>query len=221
MFVKKLLPTLLTTTLALPAFADGLYFTPKLGDDTYSEWSLTCDNLNTCRADGYYDEEVGAISDELVSVLFERQIGKSIPKGLVALEFFEGEEVSRKLPIRMSVAGRDVGVIYPLDIHWQMSDVQVKAVLSAVTKTGKANMTFTQGRHVWRLSDVGLKEVLAKMDSVQGTAGTTHGLLSRGSRVFLGKAPSVPLIKTYPVYDEDASMRWQEIQMRADALPSY
>lgn len=203
MFIKKLLPTLLATTLTLPTFADGVYFMPKLGDDIHSEWSLTCDNLNTCRADGYYDEEMWAVSDELVSVLFERQIGESLPKGLVALEFFEDKEVSKKSPVRMSVAGRDVGVIRPLDTHWQMSDVQVKAVLSAVAKTGKANITFRQGRHVWRLSDVGLKEVLAKMDSVQGTVGTTHGLLSRGSRAFLGKAPSsVPLIKTYPVYDE-------------------
>ncbi len=188
--MKKFTSLMIATALVFSGSAmaksiEPVFYLPFADDDDYetlSDWSLTCNNINTCYADGYQEGDWGDENNRLVSILLKRQAGQKELTGLAVFDFAdnEGDKMKGINRLDMSVNGRAVGKVARQGDRFALSSAQINAMTDSVAKTGKAVIEFRHGKDVWRVSDAGLKEVLLKMDEQQGMTNTPYAMIKKG-----------------------------------------
>lgn len=221
--MKKYLAVSLLALMTGVAYANPapVAFSPELGtkeDYVISDWDLTCDNAGTCRAVGYYADEnfdPDSKTDQIVSVLLKRQAGMGKVQGFVNLGVNDDEtwkEMSKianhqpnNLP-ELFIDGKSYGQVIDMgnvfsDGLARLTDKQLSAIVSQV---GKPNFSvqFRWGEYRWTLSDLGLKEVLTKMDDVQGYANTPLALVQKGNKSAPTQTYVYPKLDDKPLHSE-------------------
>lgn len=207
---------LVMCAVATPALAsfEPVSYLPNLGtDDDYvsSDWTLTCDNIGTCRADGYHDDGDFEWQDEMVSVLISRKMG-GVAEGFVNFSLddenlwktFTNTVKQGKAPT-LYVAGKSYGQIQMDKADTigvgKLSANQLSTII-AQAKTPTFKVEFRLDTHRWVLSDKGFKEVLTKMDEVQGYDGTPLAFVKKGSKKAPTKTDAYPILADKPILSD-------------------
>jgi hypothetical protein len=152
----------------------------------HHDWSVSCDNTRTCRADGYHPES--NYDGPEVSVLFTRKAGPRTPiEGELALGGISEAanapfKSSKKLTLTLRINGRASGSIEVKEESrgGTLPQPMTQALLAALS--GNGTIEFVSGKHVWTLSGRGATAVLLKMDEFQGRIGTPSAVVRKGSR---------------------------------------
>ena len=168
----------------------------------YGDWEIACDNTRTCRAAGYYadnsgEESAGNAEPMRVSVLLTRKAGPNTPvTAALQIGSYEDSQPATPLPptlaLTMKVNGRAHGKVV-MDKRGRTADLapsQTQALLAALTRVSR--IEWTDGTHIWRLSDAGAAAVLLKMDEFQGRIGTPGALVRKGAKGEGSALPALP-----------------------------
>lgn len=205
------LSCLLALSLAMPALAsfEPVSYLPNLGtDDDYvsPDWSLTCDNIGTCRADGYHDDGDFEWQDKMVSVLISRKMG-GVAQGFVNFSLDDDKLWERfsllikqgKAPT-LYVGGVSYGQVANMD-NSGMAELTAKQVSALVSQVNRRDfeVEFRLDGYRWVLSGLGLKEVLTKMDEVQGYDGTPLAFITQGKKTAPTKTYAYPTLNDKPI----------------------
>jgi hypothetical protein len=194
---------LLTVLCLLPLAA--LAQSPKPGISfSHHDWSLTCDNTRTCRADGYHSDD--AEDGQRLSVLLTRAAGPNAPV-TAKLELADeplssaqaGKQGRKQIALAFSINGKSHGNV-AVDLGGGggvFNAQQIAALLAALP--GSAKIKFRDGEQLWRISDKGAAAVLLKMDEAQGRIGTPGAIVRKGERDERGVLPPLDAPKVQAV----------------------
>lgn len=175
--------------------ADGLYF-------SHHDWEIACDSKRTCRAAGYHSDN----AERKVSVLLTRTAGPgSEVRGEFMLGAYGDEDqafiatLPKNLKLTLRVNGRSYGLIsISTDtLTGELPPSQLAALIAHLPN--KAEITWSNSKNTWQLSDQGAAAVLLKMDEFQGRLGTPGALIRKGKRSedSVPQPPVIPVVK-YP-----------------------
>lgn len=196
-----------TVNAKTPSNPEPVWFFPDFSEDEkLSDWDLTCDNVGACRAVGFYGEESFDYEDENqreASLMIKREAGN--PKVIIKanLNFIEDpdyvvEETIRQMEQKsaeMFINGKSYGkVALNFENGSKLNDVQTKAILDNIKQPLK--IEFRLDKMHSNISTYGLKEVLMKMDEIQGFANTPYALWQKGNK----SAPTTTY--SYPVLQD-------------------
>ncbi|MDO4897326.1 MAG: DUF1176 domain-containing protein [Moraxella sp.] len=216
----KLSLALMTSVLVVSATASplqGVYFSPKLGEsDEYvaSDWELVCDNIHTCRAYGYYDDDKFDWDDDknqIISMLIKRQMGNKA-QGFINFgmqddqmweRFFNDVIKTQNKTPELFVGGASYGQVGSLTDAGiaGLTDGQLSAILSQMGSD--FDVYFVLGNYRWTLSGVGLMSVLDKMDEVQGHVHTPVAFIQKGSQTAPTQKYAYPVLNDKPFLSND------------------
>lgn len=215
MIMKQLAMSTLLALCCTSALANtqmGIYFHPylkdKAGDIVVPDWVLTCDNINTCRATGYSKdgEENG------MSLLLKRTNTGELT-GKIALNPNTFEDLDNpfknKRPTLM-IGGKNFGKVKIANDQIKLTQQHINALKTALQQ-GNFALEVRLDDHRWQLSDVGLKETLTKMDSVQALTGTRVAFFNQGNQAITAKA------QNYPTLDDKPILSDKEIKIERDS----
>lgn len=197
-------PLMMAVGLAVSPLAQALepmFYTPFLDEtDKVSEWALTCNNINTCYADGYHVDDYE--DEHLASLLLKRTADHQLTAKVNVANYDDETPVSQ---LFMRVAGRNMGQLTKDGERFRLSATQISAITDSVAKTGTAQIEFYHGKDVYKVSDEGLKEVLIKMDEHQGVAQTPLALIHKGNKTPTTKTAPMPKITPKPTLTQEAT----------------
>lgn len=176
---------------ALHAADDELAF----GDGS---WSLQCDNTRTCRAVGYHAEEGNS---EPVLMQVSREAGPGTPIDIMLMPYSDLDFAG---PVRLQV-----GPVVIDGLRGSMPAIpadDVRRLLAQLLAQETASV-FADGK-VWTLSLAGAREVMLKMDALQGRLDTPGAIVARGSRAESSvprprPAPRIQAVKPLPARAAD------------------
>ncbi len=157
---------------------------------SHKNWELACDNIHTCRAAGYGEEDDSGGSAG--SVLLTRAAGPgAVPTGEVTLADIESDGSAPVPTLALWINDKSFGVVKPAEAEvWRLSTSQTLALISAVKGSGKVE--FKGGPQPFVLSGEGASAVLLKMDDVQGRIGTPGALTKQGDRAESSVPAAIP-----------------------------
>lgn len=187
-----------------------VHFLPEIGEEKYSssDWDLACDNRGTCRAAGYYSDDLPVFEENSeffpVSMMIKREAGKAGAMAKVALQ---AEDAPLPEEIELFLNEKSFGSVKKDSDKnaWQeevfvLNGEQLAAILAQSGE--KVVIEFRAQKFRWQLSDVGMKEVLQKMDEVQGFAGTRGALLAKGDVPLPTQIYDYPKVADKPFLDK-------------------
>lgn len=181
--------------------SEPFYYLP-FADETHkiSDWSLTCNNIETCYAEGYHAGD----ADELaVSILLKRTPEHKIT-GLVKIDALDENGAEHIQTLTMTVNQKNIGTVHRDGDRFVLNQRQINAIIQSIARTGRASIKFRHGKDVWQVSDVGLKEVLAKTDEYLGVVNTPFAILKKGNKKTSAKTVGQkPVINPKPVLTAD------------------
>ncbi len=183
------------------AGSEPFYYLPFADEtDKISDWSLTCNNIETCYAEGYHAGDAG---EQVASILLKKAAQNKIT-GLVKVDILDENGAGHIQTLTMTVNHKNLGVIHKNGDDFELNQRQINAIIQSIAKTGKASIKFRHGKEIWQVSDVGLKEVLGKIDEHLGVANTPFAILKKGNKKTLAKtARQKPVIHPKPVLTAD------------------
>ncbi|MFC0224940.1 DUF1176 domain-containing protein [Serratia aquatilis] len=172
----------------------------------HKNWELACDNIGTCRAAGYGNEDEAS-----GSVLLTRIAGPgTVPTAEVTLADIESDGSSPVEKLTLWIDGKSVGAVKPAKNEvWRLSESQTLALIRAVKGSGKVE--FKGGPAPFVLSGEGASATLLKMDDVQGRIGTPGALTKKGAQ----PESSVPTAIPAPVIQAVKVTKEQERPLTA------
>jgi hypothetical protein len=179
---------------------------------SHKDWELACDNMRTCRAAGYHEEDDGPNA----TILLTRAAGPSQP---VRVELQLAEDERRPAPdqLTMTIDGRAVGIVRTdrKSSTLTLTEAQVRALLPALLKDGR--IAWTGKGTTWTISTAGANAVLLKMDEFQGRLDTPGALVRKGSKPESNVLPPLPApeIQAGPVDQDKNPIKLTAAQTRA------
>lgn len=201
--------------LAGAAHAAGAGAQARPFEQRFGDWTVACDNVRTCSAQGYraMDE-----SGPQAGLWLSRQAG---PQGTWTAQLHLSGSDSPELPdgtlAEVRVGTRRFSRV-PLDTDMPAATLQalVKAMLEA------PQMQVTAAGSTATVSLQGLKAALLKMDDVQGRVGTVTAWVARGKAApsQVPAAPAMPLIEAAPPPVQLPEQEARPLLARLRALPS-
>lgn len=162
----------------------------------YGDWTVACDNVRACSAQGYRvlgpDEDEGQSDSQVQAGLWlARDAG---PQGAAHLQLHlgsrDGQEVPEGSRVDVRIGGRDFRRL-PLDADLPPAIAQ--ALVRAMVEAPRMRLSGRDSEATVSLQ--GLKAALLKMDDTQGRVGTVTAWVAKGQAT----AARVPLAPPLPV----------------------
>ena len=182
----------------------------------YGDWTVACDNLRNCSAQGYRVQDAGGAQ---AGLWLSRDAG---PQGAVHVQLHlsspDGQELPDGSRVQVHIDGREFKRL-PLD--GDLPSAAVRPLLAAMIEADELTLTGSASEATVSLQ--GLKAALLKMDDVQGRVGTVSAWVAKGK----GGASQVPAAIPAPVLtpaaapsivDADAALPWVRQLVRHPAV---
>ncbi len=156
----------------------------------YGDWTVACDNVRACSAQGYRVVGEGAVQ---AGLWLSRDAG---PQGAVHLQLYLSDRDGKELPdgsrVHARVDGRD---LKPLPPDGNLPPGAVRAFVGALIEGEALELSGPDSEATVSLQ--GLKAALLKMDDVQGRVGTVTAWVARGKLAAsqVPPAPPVPVLE--------------------------
>ncbi len=170
----------------------------------YGDWTVACDNVRACAAQGYRVQEAGGAQ---AGLWLSRDAG---PQGAVHVQLHlsgpDGQDLPDGSRIKASVDGREFRQL-PLDAD--LPPAVVRPLLAALIEG--ESLTLSGPGSEATVSLQGLKAALLKMDDVQGRVGTVTAWVAKGKGAASHVPSAIPapvLVPTTPpsIVDADAAL---------------
>ncbi len=181
----------------------------------FGDWTVACDNVRTCAAQGY---QVADESGPQAGLWLSRQAG---PQGTWTAQLHLGGADSPELPegtlAEVRIGKRRFNRL-PID-----TDLPASTLLALVNAMLEApQMQVTAAGSTATVSLQGLKASLLKMDDVQGRVGTVTAWVARGQAAAsqVPAAPAVPVIVAAPPPVQLSAEEARPLLARLRVLPS-
>jgi hypothetical protein len=193
------LRTLAPTALALLTSLAGeaLAATPTPAASNFKDWTVTCDNLRNCEADGFAVDE----ADKPAILQLTRGGAAGDPAKIELLLLDEPGEPRGK-PLVLAVDGRSVLTIpVGVDGPTALADAQVGPLLGAA-RNGTTLTISQDGKALGAVSLAGMVAALRFVDDQQKRAGTVTAIIAKGA----APLSAVPPQPTGPVVRRAAAV---------------
>lgn len=164
---------------------------------TFTDWTVGCDNIATCKAVSLMPEDA---TEESLLMSVERDAG---PDGAVTIRFQTSNPIA--LPLTAIVDGQPV--VRGGDAVDGFAVVQgepANVLAAAVARGREASVTDAAGRSLGRISLTGASAALRWIDAQQGRAGTRGAIVARGDRADTRRAPASPTVRAVAPVGEAA-----------------
>lgn len=188
---------------------------------THDDWEIACDNTRSCRVAGYHAGTSDGSVPLPVSVLLTRAAGPYEPvQGKLQIGLPEEHQADadwlHEVSLTMRINGEPAGkvVFNRNESAFDLTPQQTALLIASLTRPSKIH--WSDGKHIWELSDQGAAAVLLKMDEFQGRLDTPGALMRKGARDERSVLPSLPppLVQAAAVPADD-SMRLSRSSLKA------
>lgn len=201
--------------LAGTAHAAGAVAPAKPLQQRFGDWTVACDNVRACSAQGY---RVADESGPQAGLWLSRQAG---PQGTWTAQLHLSGTDSPELPDG-TLAEVRIGTrrFTRLPLDTDLPAATLPALLSAMLEAPQ--MQVAAAGHRATVSLQGLKAALLKMDDVQGRVGTASAWVARGAAAAsqVPAAPAMPVIVAAPAPVQVPADEAQPLLASLGALPS-
>lgn len=200
------------------AFAnpEPFYYAPE----SASDWDLTCDNAGMCRAVGYHNDSVVDMEKYFpTSILIQRRAGNPEIQIKINLETESlPEEITNKNPIENAEFELFANQKLLGKIKWEKMPIDLNDELfNSIIQSDEIEFHWQNLK--WKLSNIGKKEILNKMDEIQKFKGTKSAFLEKGNHPEPTEKFNYPNITIQPIQSSEPQLIEQKSELGKKLIP--
>ncbi len=166
------------------------------GDGNFKDWTVICDNLRNCEADGFAADDV-----EKPAFLTLTRGGAAAAPAIVTVQLLaDVDEAMRGKPLVLAVDGRSVLTVQAGDDgSAKLADVQVGPLLGAA-RNGSVLSIRVDDNEVGVVSLAGMVAALRYVDDQQKRVGTVTAMIAKGAAPVsaVPPQPPIPVVRKAP-----------------------